>query len=374
MNKINTAKTILIISSYAPSLIKFRGDMIQEFIGLGHSVHCISAKGYHEETFNILRQMGVGVSLFPLQRTGRNILFDVITIVSLFKIIAKVRPDKVLSYTVKPMLYGSFVTNFYISIEHYAMITGMPNLILRLSSRWLGRKLLQVLFQRNQHILFQNRDDEMAFKQWGYLINGQSVRTCGSGINIIQYSYSKPLIKNDVSFLLIARLLYDKGVIEFLQAAQIIIKEFNQARFSIIGWFDTANPNGIEPEIFKSYLLHKRIVFLGRCDDVRPPLRDHSVYVLPSYHEGMPRTVLEAMSIGRPIITTNVPGCRDTVNEGKNGYLVPPRNIDELAKAMKKFILEPEKISSMGRESRLIAEQYYNVETVNQQIISTMGL
>jgi glycosyltransferase involved in cell wall biosynthesis len=174
-------------------------------------------------------------------------------------------------------------------------------------------------------------------------------------------------------FLLIARLIRDKGVFEYADAARILKRRYPEAVFRLLGWFDR-HPEAISPKQIDQWQREGIIEYLGETQDVRPFLAESNVYVLPSYREGTPRTVLEAMAMGRPIVTTDAPGCRETVIEGKNGFLVPPRNVDALGKAMERFISTPEIIETMGGESRKFAEMKYDVHKVNYVIMRTMGL
>jgi glycosyltransferase involved in cell wall biosynthesis len=371
MSKIKK-KNITILSSFAPSLTIFRGDMIAAFIRNGYKVTCFSPEGQHVNAFNELRSIGVETYLYSLERTGTGILADLKTLIGLAKIFRKISNSFVISYTAKPVLYGSMISLFFPNITHLAMITGMPSILHRLSHYSLSRFVVKEVMRGNSKILFQNSDDEQFFAQNRYLHAGQSVRINGSGINLEKYKYYPPSSIAPVSFLLISRLLYQKGILEYIEAANQVSKTFSQASFSIVGWFDTGNPDGISQVDFFSLIKNSKVEYLGKHLDVRHVIRNHSVYVLPSYHEGMPRTVLEAMAIGRPIITTDVPGCRDTVEEGVNGFLVPQGESEAIAESMMRFINSPELIKPMGEASREFAERKYDVNLVNKKILAVL--
>ena len=173
---------------------------------------------------------------------------------------------------------------------------------------------------------------------------------------------------------MIARLIGDKGVREYLKAAEIIKNKYPIVKFYLVGWIDE-NPASISKDELDYFINNKIIEFLGRLSDVRPAITQSSVYVLPSYYrEGMPRTILEAMSMGRPVITTNAPGCRETVVDGQNGFLVPVKDVNALTAAMERFIKEPELIPVMGAVSRRMAVEKYDVRVINHLILKTMGL
>ena len=193
----------------------------------------------------------------------------------------------------------------------------------------------------------------------------------GSGVDIKHYEFSK-ISSDSFNFLLIGRLLRDKGIYEYVEAAKIIKKNKpnSNINFNLIGSFDS-NPSAIQPKLIEDWVSKKYITYLGEVDDVRPYIKECSVFVLPSYREGLPRSILEAMSMGRAIITTDAPGCRDTILNNKNGILVPVKNSEELAIAMLSTI-NSNLIKEMGKESRKLVEEKFDVIKVNQVILKEM--
>ena len=199
----------------------------------------------------------------------------------------------------------------------------------------------------------------------------------GSGVNVTDFNVL-PLPQNEqqqakISFLLIARLLVDKGVREYAEAAKIIQQQYPHVEFNLVGWIDE-NPSAITQQELDQWVTKKTVKYWGKLADVRPAIAESSVYVLPSYREGTPRTVLEAMAMGRAIITTDAPGCRETVVDGDNGFLVEVKSVDSLVDAMQKFINQPELIEKMGNRSREIALHKYDVHQVNTHMMQEMGL
>jgi glycosyltransferase involved in cell wall biosynthesis len=180
-------------------------------------------------------------------------------------------------------------------------------------------------------------------------------------------------LPSTTSFLLIGRLLWSKGIEEYRQAARVIRARFPEVRFRLVGELDT-NPQALRQADLRALVDEGIVDYLGVLSDVRPAIADASVFVLPFYREGLPRTVMEAMAIGRPVITTDSPGCRETVSHGRNGDLVPVRDVPALVQAMEAFIERPEQIQTMGSESRRLAEAKYDVHKVNQVILEAMGL
>ena len=194
----------------------------------------------------------------------------------------------------------------------------------------------------------------------------------GSGVDV-DYYYQATFPER-INFLLIARLLNDKGINEYYEAARQIKSKHKEILFDLVGFIDINNPTAISPEQLEKWTGEGVINFLGKKEDVRKDIENSSVYVLPSYHEGIPRSVLEAMSMGRPIITTDTYGCRETVEEGVNGFLVPIKDSKKLANAMEKFILEPNLVKKMGRKSRDLAVEKFSTSYINKTIGETIGI
>jgi len=252
---------------------------------------------------------------------------------------------------------------------------------------WLAKSLYRLSLRYSRRVFFQNPDDRDTFVAMGLVAHGQAEVVNGSGVDLEHFQYSRlpdQALRRDaegqrsdgpacVRFLLIARLLRSKGLGEFAAAARLIQRKYPHAEFHLVGPFDT-NPAGLKPEEVRSWENEGLLQFHGEQADVRPFFRDCHVYVLPSYREGLPRTILEAMAMGRPIITTDAPGCRETVVDGDNGFLVPVRDAPALAQAMEQFILHPELMEQMGRRSRKIAEDRFDVNKINDRILQLMEL
>jgi glycosyltransferase involved in cell wall biosynthesis len=234
------------------------------------------------------------------------------------------------------------------------------------------RRLYAFALRRVHKVIFQNPDDQALFRERGVLSRRTpSAVVNGSGIDLMAYAVQPQ--PDVLRFLMIGRLLGDKGVREYALAAQRIREVHPGLRFRLVGWIDE-NPDAIGQSELDSWIASGNIEFLGRHSDVRPAIADAAVYVLPSYREGTPRTVLEAMAMGRPIITTDAPGCRETVDHGKNGFLVPVKSVDGLVSAMQRFIDDPMLACRMGSRSRQIAEEKYDVHKVNEAMFREMGI
>lgn len=371
--------TFLLIASFPDSLIKFRGPLLQALLSKHVEVH-VAAPDLLRSTsiFNQLVDMGIHVHEVRLRRTGTNPITDLSTVVGLWVLMRRIKPDYVLGYTVKPVIYGSIAAWLAGVPYRFALVTGLGYAFTGEASgkRAILRKVVQLLYRfgiyRTRKVFFQNPDDEALFRQLGLLPS--VIPSCvvnGSGVDVADYSLA-PLPRK-ITFLLIARLLGDKGVREYAQAAKQVKAHHPEVSFLLVGWIDD-NPDAIGQQELDDWVNSGTINYLGKLTDVRPAIADSAVYVLPSYREGTPRTVLEAMAMGRPVITTDAPGCRETVNDGENGFLVPVKAVDELVAAMIRFIDEPSLLEQMGKRSRKIAEDKYDVSKVNAFMLNEMGI
>jgi glycosyltransferase involved in cell wall biosynthesis len=282
------------------------------------------------------------------------------------------RADLILSYTIKPVIVGALAGRAERVPRIVSLISGLgyaftegPGIKRRLVRR-IASFLYRRALARSDMVLFQNRDDQALFQELG-LVREQQPQAIvdGSGVDI-DFFAAAPAVA-EPAFLMIARLLGDKGIREFADAARRLRAEHPNVPIALAGYLDASPDSLTQAELDE--LIASGIRFHGRLDDVRPVIADCSVYVLPSYREGTPRSVLEAMAIGRAIITTDAPGCRETVVPGVNGFLVPPRDSNALYGAMKRFIENPEMAVAMGLESRRIVEQRYDARRVSADII-----
>lgn len=370
-------KSLLLVGSYADSLLNFRGPLIAALLEKRVRVH-VAAPGLGQHTVQrkALETLGVIVHDLYMARTGMNPITDIRTLWNMFRLIKSIAPDAVLAYTIKPVIYGVIAAKIARVTHIFALITGLGYAFQSKGSR-ITRSIAQLLYRfslsRAEKVFFQNPDDKQLFLQRKIISsNVPAVVVNGSGVDLDFFKPAVPPTK-PAHFLLIARLLGSKGVREYVQAAEIIKQKHADVCFSLAGWIDS-NPDSISETELSNWIQTGTINFLGKLADVRPALQACSVYVLPSYREGTPRTVLEAMSTGRAIITTDAPGCRETVVHGKNGFLVPIQSAESLASAMEVFIKDTSLIVSMGRESRNIVEQKYDVRKVNEFMLAEMKI
>lgn len=369
---------VLLIAGLADSLITFRGPLIAALQRLGHEVHVASPAVHRGSPVgDRLRAMGLTVHDIPLRRAGMNPVDDMRSLLALWRLMRRVHPDLVLGYTIKPVIYGSIAAWIARVPRRHALITGLGFAFTGDGNRSTLLRLVEGLYRfalaRTHHVFFQNPDDQALFRSRSILSAGtRSSVVNGSGVDLSQFSVA-PLPGGSPAFLLIARLLGDKGVREYAAAARRIRARWPQARFLLAGWIDE-NPDAISRAELEEWQNDGTVEFLGRLEDVRPALANCSVYVLPSYREGTPRTVLEAMATGRAIITTDAPGCRETVIDSVNGFLVPIRSAEALERAMAKFLEEPALVAKMGARARELAVEKYDVNAVNATMLTAMGL
>ena len=371
----------LILASLAGSLTGFRKPLIQALVSQGLEVHAVAPELLTDKKVVAeLSAIGVTCHDAPLSRTGMNPLSDLKALFALRRLMKTIQPDYFLGYTIKPVIYGNLAA-WLAGVPHrFALLTGLGYTFIggQGVARKLVSKLAHTLYKaalaKTQKVFFQNPDDEALFCQLGLLPRSTpSLVVNGSGVDVSQFAVV-PFVEQSVPhFLLIARLLGDKGIREYVQAAKLVKQQYPEAQFDLVGGLDT-NPTSISQAELDQWIAAGTINFLGRLSDVRPAIAECSVYVLPSYREGTPRTVLEAMAMGRAVITTDAPGCRETVLDGDNGFLVPVKDADALAQAMLRFIEQPELIAQMGQRSRSIAEEKYDVHKVNAQMLEGMGL
>jgi len=371
---------VLVIAGFAESLLNFRGPLLAAMVDCGLEVHVASPD--LPEVCALRQQLvmrGMKVHDIPLRRTGTNPLADLYALWALWGLMRRIQPDVMLGYTIKPVIYGILAAWLAGVPRRYALITGLGYAFTGQASgkRRKVNEVIQPLYRqalcRSHKVFFQNPDDQALFRDMGLLPAGTpSVVVNGSGVDLERFSVA-PLPSGTPHFLLIARLLGDKGVREYARAAQCIKITHPNVQFSLVGWLDE-NPDAIHQAELDTWLESGTLHYLGYLEDVRPAIAQCSVYVLPSYREGMPRTVLEAMAMGRAVITTDAPGCRETIVDGGNGLLVPIKSVDDLIGAMNRFIQVPELARLMGRHSRVLAEQKYDVNKVNSVMLREMGL
>ncbi len=370
---------VAVLGGAARDLVNFRGHLISELAKAGHTVFGIAPGGTPE-----IREAlaGLGATYVPIDtdRTGHNPVKDVLTALRLWKIFRKLKLDALLAYEIKSVVFGTLAARFAGVSKRYAMITGRGSTLqghVESAKERLVRGLVKLMYRvalkRTHGVFFQNTDDLAFFAREG-MLSDLVARTIinGSGVDLEHFArHVRP--EGPLTFLFVGRLLKDKGIREYVEACRLLRERHVSARFRILGPLDT-NPKAIKLEQLQAWAREGIVEYLGEAKDVRPILSQAHVLVLPSYGEGTPRSVLEGMSMGLAIVTTEAPGCRETVMDGLNGFLVPVGDAEALAEAMGRLGEDPGLIDQFGARSRQLAEQKYDVRLVSAEIMGFMGL
>ncbi len=365
---------IMIVGTLPQSLINFRGELLDSLSNQKGKLFAMASGASDRETREIECKVDKYFD-YPVARSGLSPIRDLLTLLCLIKHFKSNEANIILAYTIKPVIWGGIAARLYSNNSFYALVTGLgyafqPGGKLKSVLVWLVRNLYKTALKRAKAVIFQNRDNMQVFIDEGIVPQEKCFLVNGSGVDLSHFE--KEPLPNNPRFLLIARLLGDKGIREYAKSAVLVKKEYPNVTFDLVGPEDPS-PDGID--ISEINELHDKgvINYHGATNDVRPFIKDCSIFVLPSYHEGMPRTVLEAMAMGRPILTTDVPGCRETVINGENGWLVEKANVEQLAERMIWFIENQEQWSIMGNKSHSMANDKFDVHKVNAEILKIMG-
>jgi glycosyltransferase involved in cell wall biosynthesis len=338
----------------------------------------VLAPDYTPEIREAVAQLGALPVDYPLDRTGTNPARDLYTVYRLASLLRSLRPDGVMAYNIKPVIYGTIAASLVGIPQRIALIEGLGYTFIETPSasfkqrvtRGLVKVLYRVALKRAQRVLFLNPDDLNEFVQMGLVEPSKAILLGGIGVDLEEWQPSPPFLE-PVTFTLAARLLREKGIVEFAEAARVIKARYPNTRFLLLGGLDT-NPGALTQQQVEAWVQQGILEWLGHVPDVRPYFAQTSVYVLPSYREGVPRSTQEAMAMARPVITTDAPGCRETVVHGVNGFLVPPRDANALAEAMEQFIRQPDLIITMGQASRRLAEERFDARQINARLCALL--
>ncbi|MBX3739287.1 MAG: glycosyltransferase family 4 protein [Candidatus Didemnitutus sp.] len=380
---------VLLLASFDRSLVNFRGPLIRDLVAAGCKV-VAAAPAESKEVPRQVEDLGARFVGVELARTGLNPWADFRTYRRLRRLIATEKPDVVLGYTIKPVIYGSLAAGSEGVARIVALITGLGTAfhstgLKGRTLRTVALMLYRVSLRRAHRVVVQNPDIAALFIAERIAEKAKLTVVRGSGVDLVHFA-ERAVPAAPMRFLYLGRLLRDKGLAEFATAARQVRAVCPEAECRIVGGADP-NPTGISLAEVHAWQAEGILTYAGHCSDVRPELEAATVYVLPSYHEGMPRSVLEAMAVGRAIITTDTIGCRETVRlragmkadahrvlEGENGLLVPVRDAEALAEAMLRLARDPSRVRAMGARSRAIAVEEFDVRKVNAAMLGAMGV
>lgn len=374
---------IILIGTVASSFYGFRADLIRILLKKGYQVYAFTSE-YTTEDLKKIEQLGAIPVTYTLNRGGLNPLADIISTYNLSKKIKAINPDLVFSYFSKPVIFGSLAAKLAKAPRVVGMLEGL-GYTFTAQPEGLSKKtqlikkiqifLYKIALPQLDQLIFLNPDDPKDLLE-KYAINVKNVEVLGGiGLNLQNYPY-QPLsnIHLPLKFLFIGRLLKEKGIHEFVQAAKLVKKIYPDTEFTVLGAIDHHNLGALQQSDLDTLISSNIIQYPGHVSNIKDWIADSHVFVLPSYREGVPRSTQEAMAIGRAVITTDVPGCRETVVDGVNGFLVPKWDSEALAEKMIYFIENPDQIQLMGAESYKIAVEKFDAEKVNQRLVNILGL
>lgn len=368
------------MASLTLSLTNFRLELLKKLIAEGHQVVAFAPEN-DTKVIARLKEIGVDFVQMPMARTSINPFGDLQTLLFLWNRFRKIRPDYVLPYTMKPIIYGLLAARLAGIKHRYALVTGLGHVFSEAEPtgkaavvRWISVHLYRSALAGVKKVFVYNDADKADMIRHQLMdVKTPLTMVPGSGVDLELYKRS-PVVADPPVFLMIARLLRDKGVADFADAARVLKARYPDVRFQLLGPHDP-NPASVSAAEIDAWVNEGVLEYLGETDDVRPYLSNCSAYVLPSYYrEGIPRTILEAMAIGRAIITTDCAGCRDTVEQGQNGLIVQPRQPRELADAMETLIKNPDDIHRMGDASHQLASERFDVHAINRLLLGEMEL
>lgn len=369
---------IAIVASLTSSLVNFRLELLRSLVAHGLDVYAL-APDDDRDTVAKLKALGVRFIRIPMARTTTSPVDDLKSLFALARIFMRIRPDIVLPYTMKPIIYGGLAARLARVPHRFALVTGLgyvfidrePRLPKR-ALRWLSVRLYRMALRGVERIFVYNEADAADLRNHAIASDHVLVRVPGSGVDTTHFAAS-PLPGGPPVFLMIARLLRDKGVAEYIAAARILRRRYPSAQFKLLGPFDS-NPAAISRNEVEAWVAEGVIDYLGETGDVRPYLAGCSVFVLPSHREGMSRTILEAMATGRAVVTSDGPGCAEPVEEGVTGFVVPVKDAEALAAAMERFIVSPDLARKMGARARERVEALYDVAMINRVLLTSMRI
>ncbi|WP_149496494.1 glycosyltransferase family 4 protein [Roseiconus lacunae] len=380
--KVKPGKHVVIVCDLLSTFLRFRLPVALRLVSLGHHVTLITSDAdCDDERLAMLSAQGLSVELIRMDRTGMNPFKDASYARRLRKAFLRLRPNRILAYQAKCATWsaiaarsvkGCKVAILFPGLGYlFAPSHGMRAKLVKLAARQLCR----FAYSSVDIAIFQNDEDRETLANCGIGLHGATIhRVNGSGVDLEQFPYSE-CPGNPIRFCMATRLLADKGIPEFVEAARHLKSKFGErVQFTIAGKYDRA-PSAIRESEMDLWVKEGIIDYVGLVDDMQGFLKAASVFVLPSYYmEGTPRSILEALASGRAVIATDQRGCRETVDDEINGFLVPVRNADALAGAMERFVESPGLLSSMGKESRRLAESKYDVEIVARQMTDALEL
>ena len=364
---------IAIVLNTSWNIYNFRLNLVKALLEIGHEVIAIAPK---DEYSPRLIEAGCRYVEVKMDSRGVNPLKDIALTFELYRIFKGHRPDVILQYTIKPNIYGTFAAAV-LKIPVINNVCGLGTAFLNkdLVSK-IALLLYKLAFRFSSLVYFQNNEDKEFFINSKIINKTKADLLPGSGVDLKRFVPSKSNKDNTpFTFLLISRLLHDKGILEFIDAIKILKSKGVNAKFQILGQIDEKHSRGIKKELIDDWINEDFIEYLGSTDDVRPYINYADCIVLPSYREGTSRSLLEAASSAKPIITTDVPGCNNVVQHNVNGFLCESKNANDLAEKIEDMLtLDKSMLNKMGEEGSKIVESRFNEKIVINKYLTSIAM
>lgn len=376
-----SSKRIAVIASLGSSLVNFRFELLKRMVRNGHEVLALAPE-IEPETAALLSAEGIKSAAFPMARTGTNLFEDIKSLRALTRILSDYRPDVTLPYTMKPIIYGTMAARRAGVPHRYALFTGLGYTFSednpsgkRALVRSVAIRLYRHAMVGAEAVFAYNPAEEADIRRFRLVAPSVPViQVPGSGVDTDRFEVTPPPRRTGIRFLMISRVLKSKGVQVYVEAARMLRQRGIEAEVCLLGPLDI-NPDAISKEQLDAWIDEGAITYLGATSDVRPHIAEANVIVLPAIHrEGIPRTILEAMAMGRAVITTDVPGCAHSIEDGRDGIIVKAGDADALADAMARLAGNAELTRDMGLSGRRHAETTFDVHSVNGILLRSMGL
>ncbi|KAA9324986.1 glycosyltransferase family 4 protein [Adhaeribacter soli] len=363
---------IAIVINTSWNIFNFRMNLAKALMQAGHEVVAIAPQDAYSQ-----RLVEAGMQFVPVQmeNKGTNPVKDLLLIKQFYQIYKTVKPDVILQYTIKPNIYGTLAAKLAgIPVINNVSGLGTVFIVKNLVSK-VALGLYKFAFQFPAKVFFQNRDDQELFLEHSLVKREITEVLPGSGVDTVRFIPAESFARNpDFRFLMIARVLYEKGIVEYVEAAKELKKKYPQIRVQLLGAFDEAGNIGVKRSVFEDWIKGGELEYLGTSDDVAAVIAKADCVVLPSYREGTPKTLLEAAAMGKPIVTTNVPGCKETVVDAQNGYLCEVRSGADLARKMEQVLqLSDAELQAMGHASRQLALDKFDEKHVINRYLQTIN-
>jgi glycosyltransferase involved in cell wall biosynthesis len=363
---------IAIVINMSWNIYNFRMSLVKALLQEGHEVVAIAPEDAYSAR---LVEAGCRFVALAMENKGTNPLKDLLLTKRFFDCYSQVQPDVILQYTIKPNIYGTLAARLA-GIPTINNVSGLGTVfIVQNVVSKVARGLYRLAFRYPAKIFFQNHDDRLLFVRNKLVRRGITDVVPGSGIDTVRFAPQTIFSRNQpFVFLMIGRVLYEKGVVEFVQASRLLRQEFPEVQFQLLGAIDDGGNIGVKQEVLEGWVTEGLLQYLGTTDDVAAVIASADCVVLPSYREGTPKTLLEAAAMGKPLIATNVPGCKETVRDGENGFLCEVRSAGDLADKMRQMLLlDNDTLHQMGQASRKLAVEKFDEKFVIDKYLQAIA-